>query len=231
MEFVIALIIIIAIAILMLDRLKGGKSEPSFPYIQKKSLLSPAERSFFGVLKSATDGQLEIFCQVRLADIIGLKKGLEKSERQSAFNKIKAKHIDFVLCAPSDLKILAAIELDDKSHNQKKRMERDGFINDVFKEVGISLIRFKAKASYSRSEITGHLSTWLKVDEKSPAQQSMHTEKIVPKQDISQAKARLCPKCSSEMVKRKALKGKHAGEYFLACSGYPKCRTILPIEE
>lgn len=38
-----------------------------------------------------------------------------------------------------------------------------------------------------------------------------------------------CPKCGSNMVKRTAKKGSHAGEPFWGCSGYPACRSTLPM--
>ncbi|HBA6526013.1 TPA: DUF2726 domain-containing protein [Escherichia coli] len=34
-----------------------------------------------------------------------------------------------------------AIELDDRSHNQKKRMERDDILNKAFAQAGVTLIR------------------------------------------------------------------------------------------
>lgn len=39
-----------------------------------------------------------------------------------------------------------------------------------------------------------------------------------------------CPKCGSEMVMRKALKGTNAGNSFWGCSTYPKCRGVLAID-
>lgn len=38
-----------------------------------------------------------------------------------------------------------------------------------------------------------------------------------------------CPKCGSKMVKRVARKGVNAGNAFLGCSSYPKCRAIKNI--
>lgn len=35
---------------------------------------------------------------------------------------------------------------------------------------------------------------------------------------------RVCPKCGSDLVKRKARRGKHAGSSFYGCASYPKCR-------
>jgi len=36
----------------------------------------------------------------------------------------------------------------------------------------------------------------------------------------------ICPKCGSELVQRKARQGTHAGNSFLGCSSFPKCRFI-----
>lgn len=35
-----------------------------------------------------------------------------------------------------------------------------------------------------------------------------------------------CPKCSSPLVKRKARRGRNAGNEFFGCSGFPHCRYI-----
>lgn len=36
-----------------------------------------------------------------------------------------------------------------------------------------------------------------------------------------------CTKCGADMVKRTATKGKNAGNDFLGCSAFPKCRSVL----
>ncbi|MBQ5331593.1 MAG: topoisomerase DNA-binding C4 zinc finger domain-containing protein [Oscillospiraceae bacterium] len=43
----------------------------------------------------------------------------------------------------------------------------------------------------------------------------------------------ICPRCGSELVLRKARKGKDAGKNFYGCSRFPKCRYTrsLKIEE
>lgn len=40
-----------------------------------------------------------------------------------------------------------------------------------------------------------------------------------------------CPLCGSELVLRKAKRGKYVGESFYGCSNYPKCKYIRKIEE
>ena len=56
------------------------------------------------------------------------------------FNKIKAKHTDFVLCDPDTLEILCGVELDDPSHDRPERIERDEFVDHVYEAAGIPLI-------------------------------------------------------------------------------------------
>ena len=47
-------------------------------------------------------------------------------------------------------KIICCIELDDKSHNTEKSKITDNFKNELFKNVGIPLIRFKVKDNYTK---------------------------------------------------------------------------------
>ena len=82
-----------------------------------------------------------------------IKSGLDNSTRSSAFNRIKAKHLDFVACDPSDMSIKFAIELDDSSHKETKRMERDAFLNDAMYSAGIPLHRFAVKREYDPREV------------------------------------------------------------------------------
>lgn len=42
---------------------------------------------------------------------------------------------------------------------------------------------------------------------------------------------KLCPRCGSELVLRKATKGANAGKSFYGCSAFPKCRYIENFEE
>jgi hypothetical protein len=39
----------------------------------------------------------------------------------------------------------------------------------------------------------------------------------------------VCPRCSRHMIRRRARRGRYAGQYFWGCSGYPSCRGTRPI--
>jgi len=90
-------------------------------------------------------------CKVRLADIIySTNKG---KTRMYGFNKIKSKHIDFLIVDSSTLAIKLAIELNDKSHLLPNRMLRDEFLTDALKDAGVMFKTVENKYTYSNQEI------------------------------------------------------------------------------
>lgn len=103
-------------------------------YIKKDYLLTQTELKFYKVLKQITDELNLVVCpQVTLYQIVHNKNFKD-------FNKIQNKSIDFVITEPN-LKIKLCIELDDYTHNRSKRIKRDEFINKLFSDLGIKLIR------------------------------------------------------------------------------------------
>jgi hypothetical protein len=152
---VIGVFVIAAVALAAL-KTKGGASEgaakPDFYYL-KKSLFSAAERSFLGVLESLEYEGVTIASKVRLADIFGVKKGLERGDRQRALNRIIAKHVDFLLIQSSDGRPLLGLELDDSSHEEEERVTRDSFVDAVFASAGLPILHVTAKATYDPKEV------------------------------------------------------------------------------
>ncbi len=136
---------------------KGLKSLDKMPYIKRKHLTTTAERNFFRALEPIVRGKYEIFVNVSLGDIFDTTKGLERSEKRSYWNKIKQKHVDFVLCNPKTFEVMLAIELDDSSHATKKAKEKDEFKNKLFQVAGLRLIRVLTQANYDQEELVKKL--------------------------------------------------------------------------
>jgi very-short-patch-repair endonuclease len=151
----IAILIVFVIAITALKAFlgsnKGGTED--YPYEKEQTLFTPAERSFLGVLDQAVDNKLRIMSKVRLADIIKVKNGNNKSAWQKAFNRIQSKHVDFVACDTATLGVKFVVELDDKSHNQSKRRDRDEFIDKALAAAKIPVFHFEAKRTYTIQEL------------------------------------------------------------------------------
>jgi very-short-patch-repair endonuclease len=154
LPLIVVLILLLGIvAVIKIFMKQKAQGEQAYPYEKESALFSPAERSFLGVLEQVINNRYRLMGKIRLADIVKVKSGLNKSARQSAFNKIQSKHIDIVACDPTTLSVLFVIELDDKTHSQSKRQNRDQFIDNVLRAAGIPIIHFTAKNSYSLQEI------------------------------------------------------------------------------
>ena len=109
---------------------------------QKQNLLTNNELNFYKDLLLIADKYgFNVLSKVRLADLIKVDPSLSNKEWWSNFGKIKSKHVDFVLARRSDLSVVLVIELDDFSHTRYDRMERDAFVDKVFKDVGIPILR------------------------------------------------------------------------------------------
>jgi len=226
MIWIITAVVIFAIGLFYLAKRseKGKPAQETFSFQKSKALFSPAERSFLGVLQQAVGNNAAVFGKVRVADVLEPKAGLSRSARQKAFNKISAKHFDFLLCDKEDLSLACAIELDDGPHDSKRRKKRDEFLKGICEAAGVSLIQVPAKSAYVISEVKSLLPRYL-------------TVKNTPDQDPSPAPAieksenngRICPNCSAVMAKRVVKNGKLAGKQFWVCKAYPKCQTIEEI--
>jgi hypothetical protein len=124
---------------------------------QSGRFLSENEKVFFWALSRAAGNRYHLFAQVRLADLVGVNQRIEQFKQREAFNKVAAKSVDFILCSRQTLEPVAAIEVDDPSHLRSDRQERDRFVNAVFKEVGMPLLRVRAAHRYDAEKIRSEL--------------------------------------------------------------------------
>ncbi len=112
---IVALVLVVLAAVAFALKGKGsGLGVAPDVYYLRKTLFTPAERSYLGVLDSVLPADVRVFGKVRLEDFLGVKSGLDRGARMGARNRINRKHVDFLLVRSSDLAPLAGIELDDK---------------------------------------------------------------------------------------------------------------------
>lgn len=136
------------------DQINMNKINYSNYYKPKRYVISLNELNFYSVLMEiAKELDLILFSQVSLYNILEIKKDLDYSTQKSYFNKIASKSIDFVLVDKKDCRIKLCIELDDSSHLNKKRAERDKFINQLFKDLEIDLLRYPTYPVYYKDAL------------------------------------------------------------------------------
>jgi hypothetical protein len=161
----VLLFMLLAVVILLALSLRRSE-EDSAPYQAQPALFTPGEQFFLGILLQAVDPAVVlVFGKVRLADVIMPKPELDAAEKRRAFNKISAKHVDFVLCKRSDLSVLGIIELDDLSHQRADRQARDEFVDNALAAAGIPILHIKMRKRYSVSALKIQLNTFFKLEQ------------------------------------------------------------------
>ncbi len=208
-----------------------SKRKDHFPFRTRDDFLSPAEVSFYQVIKNMMGDHFVICPKVSLADIFFV---IKPNENYGAHNRINRKHVDFLICDPKTMKPVFAIELDDKSHDRDDRSKRDVFVNNVFLAANLPLVHVPVRQSYN----TNDLGTLFKqaLQQNKPASENAGNSIASPKNAAPKIgevikQSPLCPKCGVPMVLRTASKGDQAGKKFFGCPNYPKCRVILASEE
>lgn len=119
---------------------------------QKRWMFTYHEKDAYKKLKAiAEDLGYTVFAKVRLLDLLEPVKG--HPQYKTLFYKIQAKHVDFVLC---DGKLVARciIELDDSSHDEKSRQERDRFVDEILNDVGYQIIHAREITDNIKTQIS-----------------------------------------------------------------------------
>jgi very-short-patch-repair endonuclease len=140
--------LLIAVGLGVFHALKlNVEQEELLPYRAKKYFFSRSEQEFLRSLNESIDRQeYTVFPKVRLADFIEVTAtGIEY---QGALNRIKSKHVDFVIWNVLEGKIAIVIELDGKSHQSEKMIARDAFVEKLYKQIGIKLIRVSVGTNF-----------------------------------------------------------------------------------
>lgn len=221
---------------LLLGNIQVKKQEETMPYRLRDDFLSPAELTFYHILRSMMGEYFTICTKVALPELFFV---VQPNKNQSAFNRSSRKRVDFLVCSPKEMKPLFAIELDDQSHNRPDRVERDVFMDTVFKTAGLPLLHIPARKSYDirelgvlfRNTLASLQNRGKNSEEQSTKILNLSTEEsTAPNEAARPEKAPYCPKCGTLMVLRTAQKGASSGKWFWGCPNYPHCRTVIPID-
>jgi very-short-patch-repair endonuclease len=145
----ILIVIAVVIFVLIIWSLFSANDKPKkqsiddmkvWPYVARELMTAP-ERELYRRLQQALPDYL-IFSQVQLSRIIDVAP---EAQKQAWLNRINRMSVDFVICATDGAKILAAIELDDSSHDQAERIKADSKKDKALQSAGVPIIRWPVK--------------------------------------------------------------------------------------
>lgn len=133
------------------------KAQRELRYKKIRFLCTKTELSFYKVLSQALGDEFIVCPKVRVADVVTPESKQTRKAWRIAFNQIAMKHFDYVICAAGTLEIIAAVELDDASHQQTAAMKSDKVKNHAAESAGLPLIRIRAAKFYKVDEIKATL--------------------------------------------------------------------------
>ena len=152
--FVVLFLLVLAVAVLLYLKKQGfleGSGSGPWPFYVKKPLTQPEQVLYHRLVKALPEHI--VLAQVQVSRILGVKKGSSFNEWNNRINRLS---YDFVVCS-KDSTVLAAVELDDKSHESKRRTTTDEKKNKATADAGLRLIRWNVKALPDESAIRREL--------------------------------------------------------------------------
>jgi very-short-patch-repair endonuclease len=111
-----------------------------WPFYVKKPLTQPEQVLYHRLVATMPD--YIVLSQVQLSRVLGVKKGFNFYEWNNRINRMS---LDFLVCL-KDSTVVAAIELDDKTHEKESRIEADEKKERALSSAGIALIRWQVSA-------------------------------------------------------------------------------------
>ena len=151
-------LIVVFVLVMAMPSLGAKVSRTHFVPID--SLLTKYELSFWRRIEPhfRNHERYAIVTKIRIGDIVSVKGGTNRA-RFGMLMKINKKHVDYVIVERKTYKPLLIIELDDRSHLQKKRKQRDDFVDKVFNDAGIPILHVTKPAFLKSDDIIDIIST------------------------------------------------------------------------
>lgn len=160
MEFIMLLLVLLVVVIALVASRFIDNSNP-FQVQRKPSLFSPVERSFLGLLEKAVQNEYRIINRVKLADVLEVRDVAADKNRRSILLKLNAKYLDYVLCNPETMQVIAVLDLVNTHNKEGHKAVPDWFVSGALEAAGVPYLRIGIKAGYSVIELQAALAAKL----------------------------------------------------------------------
>jgi very-short-patch-repair endonuclease len=138
---VIVLIVALVVFLAIVKKRSRSAAGPSpWPFYLKRLLTQPEQVLYHRLVKSLPNHV--VLAQVQMSRVLGVKKGFRFHEWNNRINRMS---YDFVICDKAAT-VIAAIELDDKSHESEHRRDSDAKKSKATTDAGLRLVRWHVKS-------------------------------------------------------------------------------------
>jgi len=139
LALVVLAVIVVALVVLK-RRASSGTSDAPWPFYAKRPLSQPEQVLYHRLVTAMPE--CIVLAQVQLSQVLGVKKGFNFHEWNNRINRLS---LDFLVCR-KDSTVVAAVELDDKTHEKASRVEADAKKDKALSAAGVALVRWHVSA-------------------------------------------------------------------------------------
>jgi len=129
------------------------------PYLRRPSIMNQAEARFYLRLTQAVGDTFLIAPKIRLADVIDVRG--DAMEWKGSWNRIAAKHIDFLLVATDSFRPLLAIELDFEASFGTEGRSGDEWLERALMISGMPIMKVKVKRDYDPAALRRQIDIYI----------------------------------------------------------------------
>lgn len=133
-------VLAVVVFVILKQRASANNGDSPWPFYAKKPLTKPEQVLYHRLVAAMPD--YIILAQVQLSRVLGVSKEANFNEWNNRINRMS---LDFVVCL-KDSTVVAAVELDDKTHEKASRIEADTKKAKALAAAGIPLVRWQVSA-------------------------------------------------------------------------------------
>jgi hypothetical protein len=168
LPLLIILIVVLVLVTLVKRFITGSKqtAAPALPQVQlNEKFLSFTEVEFFRILQKIVGGNALIFSQVSLRQLLRLPGNNQTNPgRQIWQNKIDKRCVDFVLVDSQSLRPMLVIELNDRSHEQERRILRDNEVKAILQAASVPFFPMPQTRNYDLHKLATQITELTRIN-------------------------------------------------------------------
>ena len=160
LEMLIGAVALIAVVLgmgiafaLLRARSSDATSRGPWPFSLRQPLTEPEQVLYFRLRQALPDHM--VLAQVGMSRFLAVRRG---HNARAWYDRINRMSVDFLVCT-KDASVVAAIELDDASHQQPDRANADAKKELALKAAGVRLVRWKVSAMPDEAAIQKSIAT------------------------------------------------------------------------
>jgi hypothetical protein len=145
--------LLLALAVVVIARIRpiSGRASSVWPFYVKRPLSQPEQVLYHRLIRALPDHI--VLAQVQVSRVLGVKQGANFHEWNNRVNRLS---YDFVICS-KDSTVVAAVELDDKTHESSARASTDEKKDKASADAGLRLLRWHVRSLPSEEVIRQEL--------------------------------------------------------------------------